>query len=244
MAPPMASAPRRRKAGTVFGYNLCVPGALMPAVLRRMAELKSGNLSRYVTELIAFDLRRLRAHTLTGPLAHKPLPVQHAVDLAIDGHFVVGKKSNKAEMDALVRRGPSDAAALGEIAPVKAVKERVWLRALHREAMKQRAAALGFRSLGEYIISLIRFDLLLGGPHEEFPGDKEFTRAEIAAMDEWTLATCLANQPKKCMVDYVVEEVAGRELTREERDAELAKVAERICEQAVEKHRKARRGKG
>src|SRR5688572_33448212 len=98
----MASKPR--KPTTVFRYNLCVPGALMPAILRRIAELKSGNLSRYVIELICFDLRRLRAHTLTGPLAHKPLNVQHATDLAIERHYVAGTKSNREQMDRLIRR--------------------------------------------------------------------------------------------------------------------------------------------
>jgi hypothetical protein len=50
----MASA--IRKPTTVFGYNLCLPGALMPAIGRRIEELKSGNLSRYIVELVAFDL--------------------------------------------------------------------------------------------------------------------------------------------------------------------------------------------
>ena len=240
-AAPMPSRPR--KPPTVFAYNLCVPGALMPAIRRRIKELKSKNLSHYVIELIGFDLRRLRAHTLTGRLAHKPLTVQHAVDLAIDRHYVEGQKSNREQMDRIVRIGPGEAGAPGEIAPVKKEKHRVWLRNLHREAMLQRATALGFDGLTDYITSLIRFDLLLGGPHEEFPGDKALGPAEVVALDERTLATYVANQPRKCMVDYVVEEVAGRELSQEERDAELAKASEKLCEQAVERHKAARRSK-
>lgn len=128
-----------RKPTTVFGYNLCLPGALMEPIERRIEELKSGNLSRYVVELVAFDLRRLRAHTLTGPIASHPANVQHAIDLAIGRHYVAGTKSNREEMKRLVRNGPNDAAALGDIAAVKKVKHRVWLRSLHREAMQQRA---------------------------------------------------------------------------------------------------------
>jgi hypothetical protein len=233
-----------RKPTTVFHYNLCLPGALMPAVLRRIEELQSGNLSRYVVELIAFDLRRLRAHTLTAGIARHPANVQHAIDLAIDRHYVAGTKSNREQMQRLVDSGPNEAAALGELAPVKKEKHGIWLRSLHREAMKQRAAALGFRGLTAYITSLIRYDLLLGGPHEEFPGDKEFTRAEIVALDEDTLATYKANQPKKCMIDYVIEEAAGRELTPEERDAELEKVAEKLCAKAVSMHAAARKAAG
>ena len=163
---------RPPKPATTFSYNLCLPGALMPAIRRRMAELKSKNLSHFVTELAGFDLRRLRAHTLTGPLAHKPLAVQHAVDLAIDQHYVEGVKSNREQMDRIVLIGPNESGTPGEIAPVKKEKHRVWLRTLHREAMLARAAALGFDGLTDYFISLIRFDLLLGGPHGEFPGDK------------------------------------------------------------------------
>ena len=243
----MSSTSRRRS--TVFGYNLCLPGALMPAIIRRMDELQSGNLSRYVIELAAFDLRRLRAHTLTGPLAGKPLNVQHAVDLAIDRNYAAGKTSNWEQMKRIAQgpdevAGPGEAPALGEVAPVKKEKHRVWLRSLHRDAMRQRRTSLGFQSLGDYLTSLIRFDLLLGGPHEEFPGDMKLSRAEIAALDEKTLATFHANQPRKCMVDYVVEEVAGSAMSPEERDAELAKVSEKLCEAAVQSHKAARRGRG
>ena len=232
-----------RKPTTVFGYTVSLPGALMSAINRRIEELKSVNLSRYIVELIAFDLRRLRAHTLTGPLARRPLNVQHAIDLTIDRHYVPGKKSNREQMERVVKFGPEEASALGEIAPLKKTKDRVWLRSRHREAMLERCKALGFRGLTEYITSLIRFDLLLGGPHKEFPGDKEFDRPAIAALDEKTLATYLANEPKKCMIDYVIEEAAGRTMSPEERDAELLKVSENLCAKAVEVHKKARKQK-
>lgn len=238
---PMPSA--FRKPTTVFGFKLSLPGALMPAILRRIEELKSGNLSRYIVELVAFDLRRLRAHTLTGRLARHPLDVQHAIDLTIDCHYEAGKKSNREQMDRVVKFGPEKARALGEIAVVKKVKHRVWLRSLHREAMLERSKALGFHGLTEYITSLIRFDLLLGGPHDEFPGDKEFDRPAIAELDEKTLQIYREKKPKKCMVDYVVEEAAGRPMTPEERDAELAKVSENLCALAVELHKKARKQK-
>jgi len=230
-----------RKPTTVYAYNLCLPGALMPAIERRIVELRSGNLSRYVVELIAFDLCRLRAHTLTAPIARQPLNVQHAVDLAIDRNYLEGRKSHRAQMERIVKDGPAEAELLGEIAPVSKVKHRVWLRRRHREAIRQRSTCLGFRNLTEYITSLTRFDLLLGGPHEEFPGDQQYTVAEIAALDERTLATFLANQPRKCMVDYLVEEAAGRAMSPEERDAELTKVAENLCEQAVKSHKSARK---
>src|SRR5688500_17069517 len=99
-----------RRPSTVFGYNLCLPGALMLAIIRRIDELKSGNLSRYAIELIAFDLRRLRAHTLTGPIARKPLSVQHATVLAIDRNYIAGKTSNWEQMKRIARHGPDEAA--------------------------------------------------------------------------------------------------------------------------------------
>jgi hypothetical protein len=163
------------------------------------------------------------------------------LDLAIDRHYVEGKKSNREQMDRIVKIGPDEIGPPGEIAEVKKVKDRVWLRSLHREAMKERSEALGFQSLTEYITSLIRFDLLLGGPHNEFPGDKEFGVAEIMALDEKTLRAFREKKPRKCMIDYVVEEAAGRPMSPEERDAELAKTAEKLCAQAVESHKKARK---
>ncbi len=235
----MASIPRR--PASVFAYNLCLPGALMPPIARRMKELKSGNLSRYVIELVAFDLCRLRAHSLTGPIAQKPLHVQHAVDLAIDRNYVDGKRSNKEQMDRIAKMGPEEVAALGDLGPVKKEKHRVWLRSLHREAVIERSAELGFPDIGEYITSLIRFDLLLGGPHDKFPGDKQFNRAEVLELDKITLEIYEANKPRKCMVDYVVEEIAGRPMTPEEHDAELRKVSEKLCEKSVQSHKGARK---
>ncbi len=235
----MASTPR--KTATVFHYNLCIPGALMPAIIRRIAELKSGNLSRYVIELVTFDMRRLRAHSLTGPLASKPLEVQHAVDLAIDRNYVAGRKSNKEQMQRIVLMDPEEAAAIGELGAVKKEKHQIWLRSLHRKAINERCAALGFSSLGDYITSLMRFDLLLGGPHDEFPGDMEIARPDIAKLDKKTLTTYEENQPRKCMIDYVVEEIAGREMSPDERDAELARISEKLCEKSVQSHKLARK---
>jgi hypothetical protein len=77
-------ASKFRKPTTVFHYKLSLPGGLMPAIRRRIEELQSGNLTRYLVELVAFDLCRLRAPTLTAPVAVRPGHMQHAIDLAID----------------------------------------------------------------------------------------------------------------------------------------------------------------
>src|SRR6476469_2820179 len=99
-------ASKFRKPTTVFHYKLSLPGALMPPIRRRIEELQSGNLTRYLVELIAFDLCRLRAHTLTAPIAARPGHVQHAIDVAIDRHYVAGAKSNYEQMKRLIERGP------------------------------------------------------------------------------------------------------------------------------------------
>ena len=49
------------------------------------------------------------------------------------------------------------------------------------------------------------------------------------------------NEPRKCMIDYVVEEVAGRAMSVEERHAALRKTSAKLCDQAVALQKKARR---
>ena len=236
--PPSSRVDRRY----VWPRRVWLPGALSGAIQARMQELQSGNLSRYLVELIAFDLRERHLHSITGPLAREPLRVQQAVDEAIARNYEPGRKSNRAQIEKTVREGFQIAGTAADAGGLLS-KERhlVYLRSLHREAINLRLRELRFAHLSDYAVSLIRYDLLLGGPHKYFYGD-DCTPEMCLALDRETLEIFHKNEPRKCMIDYVVEEVAGRAMSVEERHAALRKTSARLCDQAVELQKKARRG--
>ena len=220
--------------------NIWLPGALNDLIPTRMQEVGETTLSRYLTELISYDLRERHEHSLTGWLSTLPLETQQAIDLAIRCHYRPGLKCNKEQMSKLIARGFADAFTGMRAEPLKVkARHEVYLRGLHRAIILERIAHLGFAHLSEYVTSLIRFDLLVGGPHKHFDG--KCSRPEAVALDHKTADTYKNKPPKKCMVDYVIEEIVGRELTPEERDAALRKVSEQWVQEAVAAQQDARK---
>jgi hypothetical protein len=221
--------------------NIWLPGALMDLIPTRMEEVGETTLSRYLTELISYDLRERHAHSLTGWLSTLPLAVQQAIDLAIRCHYRPGYKSNKEQMARLIVRGFADALTGMRAEPLMAkARHEVYLRGLHRGIILERMAQLGFKHLSEYVISLIRFDLLVGGPHKHFDGT--CSRPLAVVLDHKTADTYKNQPPKKCMVDYIIEEISGREMTPEERDGALRKISEQWVQEALAAQKKARKG--
>ena len=206
----------------------------------RRKEVREGTLSKYFTELAAYDLRERRAHSLTGRIAKLPAEGQQAIDLAIRGHYKKGQKSNKEQIARLIARGFADALLKVKAEPLmKKVRLDIYLRRMHSGIIGERMTQLGFAHLSEYLTSLARFDLLVGGPHKHFGG--KITPPKAEALDAMTFDTYSTKPPKKCMIDYVVEEIAGRALSPEERDAVLERVAEFLAEEAVAAQKQARK---
>jgi hypothetical protein len=226
--------------------NLSLPGALLGAIERRVLEVGRRTFSRYVIELVCYDLRNRHLHGLTGPLAHEPAEVQEAVDRAIDGHYVEGLRSNAERMDALVKGRLAEArsAPLPPGALAK-VGWDVFFPSLHTDILEIRCRELRFECLSQYVTSVIRYDLLLGGPHKIFYND-HCTRAMCAALDVETRREFFAREqnPKKCLIDYVVERVAGREMSYPERHAQLRLASAQLTREAVAAQRRTRRSLG
>ena len=227
----------------VYKQNIVLPGVLLLAILRRVAELGRGSLSRYIVELICYDLRRRRQHDLTAPLAHELPEHQEAVDREIDRHYVEGVKSNYARMEQLVNGTLAEAKRL-PLPPGSLAKhtQTVLFRRRHRRIIQIRWKELGFKCVSQYVTSLIRFDLALGGPHHEFK-EEVYCRKTLLALDRETIAEFHAakERPKKCLVDYVMEKVAGRPLSLEDRHRILREASERLKASAIAAQRAVRR---
>ncbi len=224
-----------------WARRIWLPGVLMDVIAIRADEVQQETLSKYLVELITYDLRRRRKHSLTGWLSHQSPEVQQAIDLAIKAHYRPGFKSHKEQIARLVARGFADALT-GMRAEPLVVRERreVYLRRMHSGIIAERMKQLGFKHLSEYVLSLIRFDLLVGGPHKDHAGPCPWPLAD--ALDKKTHDTFHNTPPaEKCMIDYVIEEIMGREMTPEERDAALKKAAEQLVGEAVAAQKKARK---
>jgi hypothetical protein len=77
------------------------------------------------------------------------------------------------------------------------------------EKIDERWKELGFRSILEYVTSVMRYDLLLGGKHRHFPTN-DFHPKILAALDRETLTEFLKNRKPKIRLDYLLEKAAKR----------------------------------
>jgi hypothetical protein len=109
----------------------------------------------------------------------------------------------------------------------------VYFPELLEEAIGTRWRELGLQSVSEYATSVMRYDLLLGGHHLYFrPGD--CTREMLPGLDRETLAEFEKNKKRAILADRLLQEAAGRKLTRKECDALLVQVGRKLRALAVE----------
>jgi hypothetical protein len=212
-------------------HYLYIPALLLDTIESRMLEVESGTFSRFAVELVCYDLRTRRDHSLTGPLSRESATTQDAVDRAIVAHFRPGSRSAGDTIRALLRDALTPVPASSQPSLVK-VRRWVFFPALLSEIIEVRRKELGFRSISDYVTSLIRYDLLLGGPHKFFRGD-DCTLEMLEALDRETLAAFHANVRPRTLADHLAEEVAGEKLSRAEREAALGKAGQRLVRTAT-----------
>jgi hypothetical protein len=216
------------------------PGRLTTVIGERIIELERGNFSVYVIELVCFDLRKRCKHSITGPLFEKSLHVQDAVDRQIIRNYRPFVSRRGEFIQSLV-----DDVVLNYVAPDSTDgfvrKEYQWVvfPPLLREIIGIRWRELGFTGVSQYVTSVIRYDLLVGGPHTFFRGD-DCTPEMCRSLDLETIQLFHANDHSSTLADYIVRKAAGRKLSREESDAALRDVSEKLARRAVA----ARRVKG
>ena len=97
MLPP----PVRQKTRRV---HLSIPGVLASILPTRWAEFHYTSFSPYAVELVCFDLRKRREHTITRPFADDPPPVQDAVDREIRAGYEPFRERDGALIQLIVDR--------------------------------------------------------------------------------------------------------------------------------------------
>jgi hypothetical protein len=232
--------PQKSRRPPQWRSNVTYPGRLATIIAERIIELERGTFSIYAIELVCFDLRKRREHSITGPLFEKSLEVQDAVDRQIIRNYRPFTTRRGEFIQSLV-----EDAVLNYVAPDSSdglvSKEYEWVvfPPLLREIIGIRWRELGFTGISQYVTSVLRYDLLLGGPHKYFRGG-DCTPEMCRSLDLETIELFNLNYQPRTLADHLVEEAAGRKLTREECDAELRRVGEKLQHRAVEA-RKSRR---
>jgi hypothetical protein len=217
-------------------HYVTLPSVLAPAVKARIKELKRPSFSQHAIETSCFDLRIRRAHAVTGQFARELPEIQDAID-----RFIVANYRPKAERDegTLYRLIFNTLPPLtrwqrpvGE-GPGMPQKREVFYPPLLVEKIEERWQELGLESLSEYVTSVMRYDLLLGGKHKHFPHN-DYDPAVLGALDRETLTEFLKNRKPKIRLDYLLEDAARKELTREECELLLGAIGKKIRSLAVE----------
>jgi hypothetical protein len=215
--------------------HLSFPGLLMPFIAKRIDEVDAQTFSRYAIELVCFDLRIRRAHSVTGFIVHEYQAIQEAIDRAIAANYRPGMEHKGGLIRALV----SDGKAAVPNAPVRLpsiVSQSEWVifPGLLQDIINIRWQELGYHNLSQYVTSVIRYDLLIGGQHKLFSGD-DCTPEMLDSLDRETIREFTANRQPRTMADRIIEEAVGERLTREQCDTLLRTVGQRLREGAIEK---------
>jgi hypothetical protein len=213
--------------------HIAVPGLLGTAIEERREEFSYKSFSPFAVELVCFDLRVRRDHIVTLPFFKEPPEVQNAIDRQIVHHYKPHSPRNK-ELLYRILRGEPWLPPVGNFVEgtYQSFRDHVRFPGKLRPLIEQRWREQGYDSISTYLTALIRYDLILSGPHYYFDGKDKHPEV-LAALDEETFTAFHAGKRQKILLDYLVEEAAGRNLTPEETEAELRRLASLIRENAV-----------
>ncbi len=228
--PAVASAKSRRR-------YVALPGLLADTARLRWKEFRYPGFSPFGLELVCFDLRLRVPHEITLRFARETPKVQLAIDRLLVTQYRPGAERN----------GILIQAARGEFAPAARpapsgsfanYRTEVRFSDLLAPCIAARWPEAGYASFPDYVTALVRYDLMLLGPHRYFNGD-DVDPEMLAALDRETHREFHENrQPKRIYLDRVLEEVAGRPLTPEERSTRKHELAEIIVQRAVAGNRR------
>jgi hypothetical protein len=219
--------------------RISLPGILYDLARQRSAEFLYTAISPFGLELICFDLRLRVPHEVTLCIARTPEKVQASVDRLIARHFQQSIERNGILIQAVHgRREPAlQPAPTGDF-----TRARDYIRYSDTlaDCIEARWRELGYASFSAYVTAVLRYDLLLLGPHNYFNGD-DVDPELLASLDRETRREFEENrQPKRIYLDRALTLAAGRDLTREELSARKLELGELIIQWALKADREDR----
>src|ERR1700736_3790542 len=216
--------------------SITIPGLLAPTVKRRCAEFGYAMFTPYAVELVCYDLRSDANHTITLEIALDTQAAQDAVDRELVAHYRPGQPRKGLLVQLVERVGHLQSIAARSrhdliFAPLSAVAERVTFPIDIWRLANPRWQNLGYASLSAYITALIRYDLLVGGPHSSTTAD---CRLKLQRkLTRQTLADRRKGRRRKILLDHLIEEREGRLVPQEELEKVKASIVHELRRMSI-----------
>lgn len=213
--------------------NISIPGLLATTAKQRCAEFGKGGFAPYAVELVCYDLRINAHHTVTLEIAGDTQAAQDAIDQELVARYRPGQRREGLLVQVAERIQHLKEIATRSrhdlpLAALSAASERVTFPAAIWPHAEERWQALGYRSLSAYVTGLIRYDLLVGGPHAYATGD---CRSKVQrAITRKTVAARRKGGKRKILLDYLIERAKGRRVPKEELEKVKTQIAQTLCD--------------
>ena len=215
--------------------SITLPGLLTSTVKQRCAELGYSIFTPYAVELVCYDLRSDANHEITLAIGRDTQAAQDAVDRELVSRYRPGQKREGLLVQLVERihhlqiaaaRGRNDRQPA-----LSATPERITFPLEIWRLADARWKNLGYPSLSAYITGLIRYDLLVGGPHK-------FTTADCRSklqrkLTRKTLAARRKRSRRKILLDHLIERTEGRPVPKEELERVKTRLANALREMSI-----------
>jgi hypothetical protein len=215
--------------------SITIPGLLTSTVKQRCAELGYSIFTPYAVELVCYDLRSDANHEITLAIGRDAQPAQDAVDRELVSRYRPGLKREGLLVQLVERiyhlqvaaaRGRDDRQpALSATAERISFPLEIWRLA------DVRWKTLGYPSFSAYITGLIRYDLLVGGPHKFTTAD---CRSKVQRkLTRKTLAARRKKSRRKILLDHLIERTEGRPVPKEELERVKSRLVSALREMSI-----------
>jgi hypothetical protein len=216
--------------------SITIPGLLAPIVKKRCTEFGYSIFTPYAVELVCYDLRSDAKHEITLEIARDTQAAQDAVDRELVSRYRPDQQREGLLIQLVERiHHLQDVAARGrhDRRPValSAIPERVTFPFDIWRLVDVRWSDLGYPSFSAYITGLIRYDLLVSGPHSSITAD---CRSKLQRkLTRKTLAARRKGSRRKILLDHLIERVEGRPVPKEELQRVKARIAKAIRDMSL-----------
>ncbi len=208
--------------------SITIPGLLASTVKQRCREFGHGTFPPYAVELVCYDLRSSAKHTITLEIANDTQAAQDAVDRELVVRYRPGQQREGLLVKIVERLKHFHAVAERSrnelpLPPLSAVAKRMTFPPEICQLADGRWQELGYQSLSAYITGLIRYDLLVSGPHKNTTAD---CRSKVQrAITRKTLSAQRNGHRRKLLLDHLIERAQGHPVSDDELERMKTQIA-------------------
>jgi hypothetical protein len=208
--------------------NITVPGLLAPALRERAFEFGHKTVSTFVVDLVCYDLGRGASHLITLAISRDTQAAQDAVDAEIVARYRPGQEREGILVEVVKHLSQLRSVARRSAAapPLNMKAERITFPAVAWPLIELRWRELGYSSLSSYVTGLIRYDLLVGGPHAVRAADRPRQLELALALEAQEKRE--RGEHRKLFLDHLIERAERRPLSPAELDRTKSEIVRHL----------------